>query len=88
MTEDEIQTLVDALGNISAVLASVDPEDKAEVYRQLGTSSPTTRPTGSFAPKPVVKPQPWGYGSVRGGTWPACPRSRSVPICGYRDGLA
>jgi hypothetical protein len=38
MTSDEIRALVDTLGNIGAVLANAHPEDKAEVYRQLGTT--------------------------------------------------
>ena len=37
MSRDEIRTLIDALGNIATVLADADPEDKAEVYRRLGT---------------------------------------------------
>ena len=36
MSSDEIRTLVQALGDIAAVLRSADPKDKAEVYRQLG----------------------------------------------------
>jgi site-specific DNA recombinase len=36
MTEEEIRTLVEALGGMLAVLKEADPADKAEVYRQLG----------------------------------------------------
>ncbi|MEU8419419.1 recombinase family protein [Micromonospora sp. NPDC048835] len=36
MTQAEIITLVEALGNIVTVLRDADPTDKAEVYRQLG----------------------------------------------------
>lgn len=36
MSDDEIRTLVQALGDIAAVLRAAGPADKAEVYRQLG----------------------------------------------------
>ncbi|WP_328372590.1 recombinase family protein [Micromonospora zamorensis] len=36
MSRAEITTLVNALGDITAVLRDADPADKAEVYRQLG----------------------------------------------------
>ncbi|MGC4795581.1 recombinase family protein [Micromonospora saelicesensis] len=36
MSRAEITTLVNALGDIAAVLRDADPADKAEVYRQLG----------------------------------------------------
>jgi site-specific DNA recombinase len=71
MTKDEIRTLVGALGNISAVLASAEPEDKAEVYRQLGTKliyEPNKRLVRAEA---GINPQPWGYGK--------CPRGDLNP---------
>ena len=36
MTADEINTLVEAMAGIAAILRRADPSDKAEVYRQLG----------------------------------------------------
>jgi site-specific DNA recombinase len=36
MSREEIRTLVDALGGLLSVLRRADPEDKGEVYRQLG----------------------------------------------------
>ncbi|WP_154936161.1 hypothetical protein [Micromonospora palomenae] len=36
MSRAEITTLVNPLGDITAVLRDADPADKAEVYRQLG----------------------------------------------------
>jgi hypothetical protein len=36
MTADEIQTIVEALSGIAAILKTAEPGDKAEVYRQLG----------------------------------------------------
>ncbi len=47
---------------------TVAPENKAEVYRQLGTESPTNRAAGSFAPKRASSPTYGELGSVRGGT--------------------
>jgi site-specific DNA recombinase len=71
MTKDEIRTLVGALGNISTVLASADPEDKAEVYRQLGTKL-IYEPNKRLVRAEVgINPQPWGYGK--------CPRGDLNP---------
>jgi hypothetical protein len=36
MTQEEITTLVQQLGDIITALADADPIDHAEVYRQLG----------------------------------------------------
>jgi site-specific DNA recombinase len=36
MTPDEINTLVEAMAGIAEILRRADPDDKAEVYRQLG----------------------------------------------------
>ncbi|MBB5998125.1 hypothetical protein HNR25_001876 [Streptomonospora salina] len=33
MSEDDIMSIVDALGNIADVLHDADPEDKTEVYK-------------------------------------------------------
>jgi site-specific DNA recombinase len=66
MTTDEIQTLVEALGNIQTVLADADPQDKAEVYRQLGMQL-TYEPGKQLVRAEVtLNPHSWGYGQ--------CPR--------------
>jgi hypothetical protein len=36
MTPEEINTMVEALAGIAAILRTADPIDKAEVYRRLG----------------------------------------------------
>jgi site-specific DNA recombinase len=36
MSEAEIKSIVDRLADIARVLVDADPEDKAEVFRQLG----------------------------------------------------
>ncbi|WP_446215763.1 hypothetical protein [Micromonospora sp. IBHARD004] len=36
MSRAEITSLVTALGDIATVLRDADPDDKAEIYRQLG----------------------------------------------------
>ncbi|MGH3904679.1 MAG: hypothetical protein ACRDTE_10885 [Pseudonocardiaceae bacterium] len=51
MTRDEIRSLVDALGNIRTVLTDTDPDDKAEIYQQLGlrlTYQPEPTEPGRF----------------------------------------
>lgn len=51
---------------ISAGLASADPEDKAEVYRQLGTRLSYEPANRLVRAEAGMNPQPWGYGK--------CPR--------------
>ena len=71
LSKDEIRALVEVLGNLSAVLANADPEDKAEVYRQLGaklTYEPADRLVRAEA---GIRTQPWGYG--------LCPRGDLNP---------
>jgi len=66
MTKEEIRSLVEALGHIRAVLTDAEPEDKAEVYRQLGlhlTYQPAQRLVRA---ETRLDPNSWGYGS--------CPR--------------
>jgi hypothetical protein len=43
MTEAEIKTIVDKLADIARVLQDADPDDKAEVFRQLGLKLTTTQ---------------------------------------------
>ncbi|MET7749811.1 hypothetical protein, partial [Micromonospora sp. NPDC005367] len=45
MTTDEIHHIVEALGNIAAVLRDADPADKTLIYRELGLKL-IYRPTG------------------------------------------
>jgi hypothetical protein len=44
MSPDKIRHIVEALGNITAVLRDADPADKALIYRELGLT-PTYKPT-------------------------------------------
>lgn len=71
MSKEEIRSLVEALGNIRAVLTDATPEDKAEVYRQLGlhlTYQPAKRLVRA---ETRFDPRSWGYGS--------CPRGDLNP---------
>jgi site-specific DNA recombinase len=46
MNKEEIRSLIETLGTTRAVLADATPEDKAQVYHQLGlhlTYEPATR---------------------------------------------
>jgi site-specific DNA recombinase len=36
MNEEEIKVIVDKLADIARVLSGADPDDKAEIFRQLG----------------------------------------------------
>lgn len=65
MSKQEIEVLVQTLGNIRHVLADADPDDQAEVYRQLGlrlTYHPAKRLVRAEA---HLDPHSWGYGPCR-----------------------
>ena len=78
VTEDDIRTLVERLGDVSAVLARAKPEDKAGLYRSLAVGlvyDPATRvaqaDAGVRMPLAGGMDRPLGYvhnDSVRGGT--------------------
>ena len=66
MTRDEIHTLIENLGDIRQVLTEADPDDKADIYRQLGlrlTYQPGQR---TVRAETSLDPHSWGYGT--------CPR--------------
>jgi hypothetical protein len=57
MSEAEIRAIVDRLADLARVLADADPNDKSEIFRQLGlrlTYHPgrgLVEPTGSMTPR-------------------------------------
>ena len=67
MTEAEIKTIVDKLADIARVLQDADPDDKAEVFRQLGLKL-TYHPGRRLLEAQIEAPQHWYFDSVRGGT--------------------
>jgi site-specific DNA recombinase len=67
MTEAEIKTIVDKLADIARVLQDADPDDKAEVFRQLGLKL-TYHPGRQLVEAEIEAPQHWYFDSVRGGT--------------------
>lgn len=68
MSKEEIRSLVEALGNIRAVLTDAEPEDKAEVYRQLGLHLTYQPPNDSSEPKHTSTRTVGVMVCVRGGT--------------------
>ncbi|WP_435155490.1 hypothetical protein, partial [Amycolatopsis sacchari] len=67
----EIRHLAEELGDIRQALIDADPDDKAEVYRQLGlrlTYHPAKR---TVRAETNLDPHSWGYG--------ACPRGDLNP---------
>jgi site-specific DNA recombinase len=66
MTEAEIRAIVDKLADIAAVLHDADPEDKGEIFRQLGLK--LTYHPGRRLVQAKVEPVQYGFfDSVRGG---------------------
>ncbi len=65
MTEVEIRSIVDKLADIAGVLRDADPDDKAEIFRQLGLK--LTYHPGRGLVQAAVEPVQYGFfGSVRG----------------------
>jgi site-specific DNA recombinase len=67
MTEQEIKSIVDKFADIARVLADADPDDKAEILRQLGLKL-TYHPGRLLVKAQIEAPQHWYFESVRGGT--------------------
>jgi hypothetical protein len=73
MTEADIRAIVDRLAEVANVLADANPDDKAEIFRQLGLRL-TYRP-GERLVRATIKPDNhWQIDGVRGGPEPPCPR--------------
>ena len=67
MTEAEIRAIVDKLADIAGVLRDAEPDDKAEIFRQLGLK--LTYNPGRRLVQVTVEPVQYGFfDSVRGGT--------------------
>lgn len=66
MSHDEVRALVDGLGSARAVLMRADPDDKAEVYRQVGLQLTYQPDERTMQANIQIDPQSWGYG--------VCPR--------------
>jgi site-specific DNA recombinase len=67
MSETEIKTIVDKLADIARVLHDADPDDKAEIFRQLGLKL-TYHPGRRLVQAQIEAPQHWYSDGVRGGT--------------------
>jgi hypothetical protein len=68
MSKHDIGELLEALGNIPAVLAKAAPHDKAQLYSQLGLHLTYEPGNDSSGPKPISTPTAGVMDRVRGGT--------------------
>lgn len=75
MTEQEIRSVVDKFADIARVLIDADPDDKAEIFRQLGLKL-TCHPGRQLVKAQIEASQHWQIESVRGRTRQlrTCPR--------------
>jgi hypothetical protein len=67
MTDAQIKAIVDKLADIALILRDADPDDKAEVFRQLNLRL-TYHPSRQLVEAQVEIPNHWQMESVRGGT--------------------
>ena len=67
MSEAEIKSIVDRLADIARVLFDAGPEDKAEIFRQLGLKL-TYHPGRKLVEAKVQLAQFGFFDGVRGGT--------------------
>jgi hypothetical protein len=66
MSEAEIKAVVDKLAGVARVLQDADPDDKAEIFRQLGLK--LTYHPGRRLVKAQIEAPHWYFESVRGPT--------------------
>jgi site-specific DNA recombinase len=66
MTQQEIKSIVDKFADIARVLIDADPDDKAEIFRQLGLK--LTYHPGRQLVKAQIEAPHWYFDGVRGGT--------------------
>jgi site-specific DNA recombinase len=67
MTEAEIRSIVEKLADIAQVLRDADPNDKSEIFRQLGLK--LTYHPGRRLVEAKIQPAVYGFfDSVRGPT--------------------
>jgi len=71
MTPDEITTIVTALGNLTNVLHTADPADKATIYQRLGLKLTYNEETHTVQ----VQAQP----DLTDMGFPSCPRDHTNP---------
>ncbi len=64
MTPKEIKSIVDKFADIARALVDADPDDKAEIFRQLGLK--LTYHPGRQLVKAQIKAPQWYFESVRG----------------------
>jgi site-specific DNA recombinase len=67
MSEAEIKALVEKFAEIATVLQDADPDDKAEIFRQLGLKL-TYHPGRRLVEAEIKAPAHWYSESVRGPT--------------------
>jgi hypothetical protein len=67
MSEAEIKAVVTRLADLARVLADADPNDKSEIFRQLGLRL-TYHPGRHLVQAQIEAPRHWYFESVRGGT--------------------
>jgi len=78
MTLEEIKSTVDKFADMARVLIDADPDDKAEMLRQLGLKL-TYHPGRKLVKAQIEAPQHWYSESVRGARptncawWGNCP---------------
>ena len=74
-TATEIRAMVEELGEMTRVLASGDPDDKARPTQSSGSHSPTGPATKPLRSK---RNRAWAYGRVGGETHRLTPRVRLI----------
>ena len=73
MTPQEIKSIVETFADIARVLVDADPDDKADIFRQLELRL-TYHPGRQLVKAQIEASQHWYSESVRGGTSTKSPR--------------
>ena len=76
MTQQEIKSIVDKFADLARVLTDADPDDKAEIFRQVGLK-PTYHPGRQKVRAQIEAPQHWSM--VSEGDYAKRPMWHTVP---------
>jgi len=69
MTDAEIKAIVERLADLARVLADADPNEKSQIFRQLGLRL-NYHPGRELMEAQVMPAECWFFESVRGGLEP------------------
>jgi len=81
LTTEQITAIIDELGDMITALRDADPEDKLDIYRNLGLRLTYDPQTQTVRAEIDLATHRWDSGCVRGGTRPRNPSTSADTPC-------